>query len=95
VDVKEVIVSATKAVLEGINEAKVALKDVTQLGSPSRIELEIGINPSYEVANYDDVRIATVTVSIPLTNSGETLASPASEALQSDKKPEKTDKKKK
>jgi hypothetical protein len=36
------------------------------VGDPSAIEIEFGITSTYEIANYDDVRVATAKVKIPL-----------------------------
>jgi hypothetical protein len=50
------------------------------VGSPSAIEIEFGITSTYEVANYDDVRVATARVRIPLFSSEQPEEKPAVKA---------------
>jgi hypothetical protein len=79
-DVHSVIVTAVEEVLHGVREANKGLAGKAQVGEPSSVEIEIGITSTYEVANYDDVRVATVRVKVPiLTGATE---SPATAALE-------------
>lgn len=79
-DIKELIVASARQILEGVKEAQQTLKDETSIGLPTRLEIEIGITSSYEMANYDDIRIANVIFSVPLYTEATSL-SPASAAL--------------
>lgn len=88
-DMKELIVASTRQIMEGVKEAQQALKDEVSIGLPTRMELEIGITSSYEIANYDDVRIANLTISVPFTTAVIAAASPASAALEEPKKAKK------
>lgn len=94
-DIKNVIDSAVREVLNGVDEAKKSLHGIAGVGYPTRIELEVGITSTYEIANYDDVRVATVRVSIPVFKNGEEASSPASAALDEAIDLKVTDKKKK
>jgi hypothetical protein len=80
-DIHSVITTAVEEVLHGVTEAKKQLTGKATVGFPNRIEVEVGITSTYEIANYDDVRIATVRVGIPIFQEGEgATESPASEA---------------
>jgi hypothetical protein len=84
-DVHQVITTAVEEVLHGVAEANKALAGKAKVGEPSSVEIEVGITSSYEVANYDDVRVATVRVKVPIFH-GKTEA-PASAALEAEADP--------
>lgn len=65
-DVHSVIVTAVEEVRHGVRSANAELAGKARVGEPTRIDIEFGITASYEVANYDDVRVATVRASIPI-----------------------------
>jgi hypothetical protein len=77
-DIHQVIASAVEEVLDGVAAANKELAGKARVGEPSSIEIEFGITSSYEIANYDDVRVATVNVRFPLFH-GE--AAPATTAV--------------
>lgn len=86
-DVHQVITTAVEEVLHGVAEANKTLAGKAKVGEPSSVEIEVGITSTYEVANYDDVRVATVRVKVPIFH-GET-ETPASAALESEAGPAK------
>jgi hypothetical protein len=84
VDIHQVIASAVDEVLDGVSAANKELAGKARVGEPSSIEIEFGITSTYEIANYDDVRVATVNVRLPLFH-GEQSA-PATAAVESEPK---------
>lgn len=87
-DLKEVIVSAAREVLDGVTEAKAALKGTLGIEFPSRIEFEVGINGAFELANFDEPRNGTIRFSIPINPENEEpvkVESPASSSLEQTK----------
>lgn len=67
IEIKNVILTAVEEVRDAIDAAnKEFISKKTKVDYPTRVEVEFGITSAYSVANYDDVRIATVRVSIPV-----------------------------
>jgi hypothetical protein len=85
-DIHSVLVTAAEEVIHGVEEARKELAGKATIDFPTRIDIEFGITSSYEVANYDDVRVATVRVSVPLFKGKEAVETPASEALAAEEK---------
>lgn len=81
-DIHEVIATAVEEVLDGLGKANKDLEGKAVVGAPSSIEIEFGITSSYEVANYDDLRVATVRARLPL-HSG-VYQSPATAAVEAE-----------
>lgn len=93
-DVHSVIATAVEEVLEGVKAANAELVGKARIGDATRIEIEFGITATYEVANYDDLRIATVRATLPILPGGEegSPVGPATAALAKEEPPKKTDK---
>jgi hypothetical protein len=86
-DLHNVIVAATEEVIYGVAKAKAELTGKAKVDFPTSIEFEFGMTSAYEVANYDDVRVATVRVRVPIFGEAAPITSPASDALAEEEKP--------
>lgn len=82
-DLKQVIIRAAEAIIETMPEARMHLGEKVKIGNPSRLEIEFGINGSYELANFDDSSAAKVRFQIPLYGTDD--ETPASAALAAEK----------
>jgi hypothetical protein len=91
-DIHQVIASVVEEVLHGVSAANKELAGKARVGEPTSIEIEFGITSTYEIANYDDVRVATASVRLPLFHGEQ---APATATVAAEKKPEKSDKSKK
>lgn len=79
-DVHQVIAAAVSEIRHGVAEANKVLEGKARVGEPNSVEIEVGITSSYEIANYDDIRVATVRVRVPIFHNG--TESPATAALE-------------
>lgn len=84
-DLHQVITSAVEEVLDGVSAANKELAGKARVGEPSSIEIEFGVTSTYEVANYDDVRVATVRARLPLFHGGEEAPATAAVAEPKEK----------
>lgn len=74
-DLKNCIVTAANEIASAILETQKQLASTdsqAMVEFPHEFEVEFGLNPTFEIANYDDVQIAKVRVVIPWHTKGTT-----------------------
>jgi hypothetical protein len=95
VDVKTIMTTAARTILEGYGEAAIRMKKDLIIEFPTSMSVEFGINSSYEIADYNEVSVAKIRVSLPLLRPKDEVT-PATEAVKEkeEAKPAKTKSKK-